>query len=303
MTEDDVWALIEQARADAGSSDVTNFEQPSRALTRRLRMLTPEQIIQFALISWDVAGKAYRWEFHAAAYLINGEVSDDSFRDFTDALIGLGRDAFTEVLSSPDALADHPHVQAIASGQAARWSLSWEAISYAAAQAYESASASMEASFWDALKGLPGAPPGKHGTTPEWDGRFTHADVAQIRERLPRLHTLLAEGGQKPAQGSQRRRPQEPDVDAGTPDAVDGRCPRCDVPLNSLTTSFTSRDQHGEFTQVRQVRRCRHCQAVLWRFEGSDEWTVANDNDSEVHSAATMLDAISGEPAPPEGEA
>ncbi|WP_412769018.1 DUF4240 domain-containing protein [Micromonospora zamorensis] len=47
----------------------------------------------------------------AAAYLIGGGCSDDSFIDFRAGVIALGREWYERVLVSPDGLADQPAVR------------------------------------------------------------------------------------------------------------------------------------------------------------------------------------------------
>ena len=59
----------------------------------------------------------YRWDVWAAAYLIGGGCSDDSFLDFGAGVIALGRDWYARVLASPHALADHPVIRRAAGAE------------------------------------------------------------------------------------------------------------------------------------------------------------------------------------------
>ena len=123
-----------------------------------------------------------------------GYISDDTFADFKAGLVGLGREAFEQVVADADALADHPMVQAIAAGQVDRFALAAEAILLAASYAFEQHSDGDADAFWEALEAQPDEPDGEEEPPAgeQWSGRFGSADdAAQIPLRLPRLLTVL----------------------------------------------------------------------------------------------------------------
>ncbi|MFH9352577.1 DUF4240 domain-containing protein [Kitasatospora sp. NPDC017646] len=53
-----------------------------------------------------------RWDVWAAAHLIGGGCSDDSFVGFRAGLIAFGRDWYERAADAPESLAEHPSVQA-----------------------------------------------------------------------------------------------------------------------------------------------------------------------------------------------
>ena len=186
------WALMERARIDASGD---NGAWPSgsavgAALADSLVQLSPERIVEFDHCYSQTASRAHQWEVCAAAFLVGNYVSDDSFSDFKAGLVGLGQDAFEQVVAEPDALADHPIVRLIAAGKADRFALAGEAIQFAASQAYERRTGDAD-EFWEALEAQPDTN-GEDTSGEAWSGRFGGPeDAAQIPLRLPRLHALF----------------------------------------------------------------------------------------------------------------
>ncbi|MEV7233888.1 DUF4240 domain-containing protein [Streptomyces sp. NPDC051020] len=78
----------------------------------------------------------YRWDVWAAAYLIGGGCSDDSFMDFRAGLIALGRDWYERAAACPDSLAEHPAVIAAAEAQEDE-AVFYEDVNYAASGAFK----------------------------------------------------------------------------------------------------------------------------------------------------------------------
>jgi hypothetical protein len=120
----------------------------------------------------------------AAAYLIGGGCSDDSFMDFRAGLIAQGRDWYHKAAASPDSLADHPAV----AGTAHRpWDnpLFYEEVNYSASYAYERISGDKHA-FHDAWNSReqPDRSPTNMGEEFDFD------DDQEMRRRLPRLSAL-----------------------------------------------------------------------------------------------------------------
>jgi hypothetical protein len=189
------WMLIEQARADASDDHGTwpSSGAIGAALTGRLVLLPPERIVEFHQSYLRTASRAHQWRVCASAFLIWNYISDDGFSDFKAGLVGLGHDAFEQVVADPDVLAGHPMVRAIAAGRVDRFALAGEAIQFAGPQAYERCTDDADA-FWEALDSQPAeAADGKNRPAEPWSGRFgSPEDAAHIPPRLPRLHAFFA---------------------------------------------------------------------------------------------------------------
>ena len=87
MDTDGFWDLIESARASAMEG------KPFHEMLVDLLTARTEQEILDYQEKFDEAHQALcRWDMWAAAYLIGGGCSDDSFMDFRAGLIAQGRD-------------------------------------------------------------------------------------------------------------------------------------------------------------------------------------------------------------------
>lgn len=191
------WALVERAREDVlrEGGDWPSGSVIGSAVAVRLAQLPVERIVAFYRCYERVAARAHQWGLCAAAYVIWGYISDDSFSDFKAGLIGLGREVFERAVADADALADHPMVQAIAAGQIDRFALAAEAIELAASRAFEEHTDDADA-FWAALETQPEEPGDKEEQPAgeQWSGGFGSADDAdQIPLRLPRMLALFPE--------------------------------------------------------------------------------------------------------------
>lgn len=111
MNKQEFWAVIEQARADAGSQGTETVTEHAAGL---LAMLPPEQIVAAAQVLGDLMADSYRGDLWAAAYQINGGCSDDGFEYFRGWLILQGREVFERTVADPDSLAEVPAVRAVA---------------------------------------------------------------------------------------------------------------------------------------------------------------------------------------------
>ena len=103
MTIDTFWGIIETARSHSGPE--LPFDQ---ALTRHLASLRENDNFEFKEVFDQVHSALYRWDVWAAAYLIGGGCSDDSFIDFRAGVIAQGREWYERTQASPDSLADNP---------------------------------------------------------------------------------------------------------------------------------------------------------------------------------------------------
>jgi hypothetical protein len=188
MDEDEFWTIIETARAASGRSTL------GEALGDVLIGLPPERVLDFEERFEALSDVVYRWDVWAAAYLIGGGCSDDSFMDFRAGLLGLGREWFERVAAAPDSLAGHPLV--LESGSAAELAelVFSEELSYAAMRAYERLSG-VDGSFYDAQAARGTRPSGgaerrAAARGPEMGEDFDFDDEAEMRQRLPRLAAL-----------------------------------------------------------------------------------------------------------------
>jgi hypothetical protein len=170
------WDLIEAARASAGPGRPFH-----RALTGLLAARTREEILQYQDRFDEMYLAVYRWDLWAAAYLIGGGCSDDSFMDFRAGLIAQGRDWYRRAAALPDSLADHPAVAA-AAGRPWDNPLFYEEAAYAASYAFERVTGDGQA-FWAAVG------PRSSGSA-DMGEDFDFDDDQEMRTRLPRLFAL-----------------------------------------------------------------------------------------------------------------
>lgn len=102
MTIDQYWDIVDRVhRASEGDMDAK-----CDLLGEELRKLPAAEVKSFSEHFDDCDDKAYSWELWAAAYLIGGGCSDDTFSDFRASLISTGRETFEQVVSNPETLAD-----------------------------------------------------------------------------------------------------------------------------------------------------------------------------------------------------
>jgi Protein of unknown function (DUF4240) len=179
MDTDGFWDVIEAARSSSGES--RPFHE---VLTDLLSARTEQEILDYQEKFDEVHGGLYRWDVWAAAYLIGGGCSDDSFIDFRAGLIAQGRDWYQKAADSPDSLAGHPAVTAAARRP---WDnpLFYERVNYAASHAFERVSGDDHA-FWDAL----GARDKRDHAPADMGENFDFDDEQEMRRRLPRLSAL-----------------------------------------------------------------------------------------------------------------
>lgn len=184
MDTNGFWDVIEAAQAPAGESKPFH-----EALADHLATRTEQEILDYQE-KFDEAHQAlYRWDVWAAAYLIGGGCSDDSFMDFRAGLIAQGRGWYQKAADSPDSLVGHP---AVATAARRPWDnpLFYEQVNYAASYAFERVSGDDHA-FWDALDSRE-----KCDRTPADMGEgFDFDDEQEMRRRLPRLSALCLGNG------------------------------------------------------------------------------------------------------------
>lgn len=178
MNKSEFWTLVDQAREASGTR-----ESPTTALIQKLASLSAEQILAFAYELEQETGSLYRWDVWAAAYLIGGGCSDDSFSDFRAGVVSLGRNWCERVRNNPDALAEHPVVlEAAPTGD---YVIFDEAFGYAAIDALGRRAAGAE-SYWDAYPAYRAARRADTEVAATMGEEFDFDDNAAMRERLPR---------------------------------------------------------------------------------------------------------------------
>ena len=125
MSAAEFWSLVEEIHSEAPY----DWEKKEALLTKRLQGLSTERLRGYGH-HWDAAMKeAYDWGLWAAAYVIHGGCSDDSFSDFRSTIIMLGQETFRRALRDPDSL--------LSAAKAAKGDLSHENFGYPVNRVWE----------------------------------------------------------------------------------------------------------------------------------------------------------------------
>lgn len=180
MHRDTFWQIIDAARAEAGDS-VTDPDAVAEAVVDRLAALTPDDIVGFQRVYDQLEDESYRWNLWAAAYVMLGGCSDDSFDYFRGWLVAQGRAVWEAALADPDSLAGLPDVLD-APGDC-------EEMLGAASSAYGRVTGDADA-FWAALKAADGSDGGDGPADDAMGEDFDFDDEEEMRRRLPRLTAL-----------------------------------------------------------------------------------------------------------------
>src|SRR5262245_12255316 len=101
------WQLIEHARKLSGKNTTYRVD----ALRELLIVLSPEDLQSFQTHYDEQIRRAFRWDLWGAAYLINGQYSDEGFRYFRDWLVSEGYRVFEAAVRWADSLADLPKIE------------------------------------------------------------------------------------------------------------------------------------------------------------------------------------------------
>ncbi|RQX17200.1 hypothetical protein DDE19_12305 [Micromonospora ureilytica] len=188
---DEFWAVVESAGAGLDGRYGDDGEAVAAALVTRLAATSPEGILEFQELFDQLHGALYRWDVWAAAYLIGGGCSDDSFIDFRAGVIALGREWYERVLASPDALADQPAVRQ-AAAEDDDGALFAESVNYVASEAYEQVTGGDDDAFYEAMKTRQHAAVGiDEAHEPDMGENFDFDNDDEMRRRLPRLAELF----------------------------------------------------------------------------------------------------------------
>ncbi|WP_431951498.1 DUF4240 domain-containing protein [Actinacidiphila sp. bgisy167] len=183
MDIDRFWSLIASARSTAATSG----EPFDEVLADLLTGLPAPEILAYAERFDALHDALYRWDVWAAAYLVGGGCSDDSFIDFRAGVIAQGRAWYERVAAAPDSLAGHPAVVAAARAGSDD-ALFHEEVDYVAAEAFERITGDRDAFYtaWAAHR------PGDARATaePDMGEDFDFDDPTEMHRRLPRLAGL-----------------------------------------------------------------------------------------------------------------
>ncbi|MFJ8825508.1 DUF4240 domain-containing protein [Streptomyces sp. NPDC102467] len=180
MDTDTFWQLIEKGRADDASLDA--------ALAELLAAHGKDEILAFDVRMDQLDTAIDRWDVWAAAYLIGGGCSDDSFMDFKAGLIALGRTWYERVVRCPDALAEHPDIHhALATG--VEEAVFYEEMGYVTATAWARVTGDRD-SFYPALEHYRAQHRADGEELHDMGDDFDFDDAHEMRRRLPRLAAL-----------------------------------------------------------------------------------------------------------------
>jgi len=99
-TREDFWKLI------ADANDAVNDLFIEEYLIGKLVQMTNRDITRFEEILGELMFESYRWDWWAAAEVMNGGCDDDSFEEFRAWVISQGQGVYQMALRNPDDLAD-----------------------------------------------------------------------------------------------------------------------------------------------------------------------------------------------------
>src|SRR5687768_8210947 len=102
VTIDQFWDIVDRVHLASGG----DMDTKCQLLQAELENLSLEEVLSVNHYFDDCEDKAYDWDLWAAAYIIGGGCSNDSFSDFCATLISMGRETFEKIVALPDSLAD-----------------------------------------------------------------------------------------------------------------------------------------------------------------------------------------------------
>ncbi|MEW2400058.1 DUF4240 domain-containing protein [Streptomyces sp. NPDC046862] len=179
------WDVIDAAHAETGETG----ELLDEVLVKQLAERPRQEILEYAERFDELHDALYRWDVWAAAYLIGGGCSDDSFMDFRAGVIALGCQWYQRVAADPDSLAAHPDVVQAANVRDRSEVLFYEDMNYAASGAFERITGDADA-FYEAWRSFRGADTESDNAV-DMGEDFDFDDDREMSRRLPRLATLF----------------------------------------------------------------------------------------------------------------
>jgi hypothetical protein len=163
------------------------------ALVDHMPTRTRQDIFQYQERFDEVHAAPYQWDVRAAAYLIAGVCSDDSFMDFRTGLRAQGRDWYQKAAASPDSLAAHPDVASTVHRPLDN-ALFYEEVNYAASDAFERVSGD-DHGLYDAWDRYSASRDQSDRSPADMGEDFDFDDAQQMRRRLPRPSALCLRNG------------------------------------------------------------------------------------------------------------
>jgi hypothetical protein len=100
METERFWQIIEVSKSKSNG----DYEKQQNELEKELLKLSGIEILEFDNKFRTLRGEIYSWDFWAAAYIINGGCSDDSFSDFRGWLIGQGKTIYNNAINDIETL-------------------------------------------------------------------------------------------------------------------------------------------------------------------------------------------------------
>ncbi|MFF7601887.1 DUF4240 domain-containing protein [Streptomyces mirabilis] len=185
MDIDRFWDVIESVRFAAAEAG----DPLDEGLVKQLANGTQQEVLEYAERFDELQDALYRWDVWAAAYLIGGGCSDDSFMDFRAGVIALGREWYERAAAAPDSLAGYPAVLQAVSARDRSEALFYEDVNYVAAGAFEQITGDAGA-FYEAWHIFRGAN-ARSDDTVDMGEDFNFDDDNEMRRRLPRLAQLF----------------------------------------------------------------------------------------------------------------
>ena len=151
------WRLVGEMRDRAETTDGVDDQVLTNCVVDVIAgRLTASELLAFDAVAGDLAGLADIPAMEAAMFLIEGYISDDSFMDFRDGLILLGRETFEAAIADPDSLAEHLQaapVKGSADGSGGCIPIAFESITSCVADAWVRVTGTEdEDEFWDAAR-------------------------------------------------------------------------------------------------------------------------------------------------------
>ncbi|MFD9007274.1 DUF4240 domain-containing protein [Streptomyces sp. NPDC059582] len=181
------WDNIEAAQAEAAAAG----ELFDEVLVEQLASTPRQEILEYAERFDALHDALYRWDVWAAAYLIGGGCSDDSFIDFRAGVIALGRQWYDRVNAAPDSLAAHPAVVRSANVRDRCEALFYEDVNYAPSRAFQRITGDADA-FYEAWREFRGTDAASINVT-DMGEDFDFDDANEMSRRLPGLAVLFLE--------------------------------------------------------------------------------------------------------------
>lgn len=106
MNKEEFWQTIESVNRMVPDG---NHEMVSKKMCEELVQYSPQDILDWYLISREYLHAAYRNDLWAASAALGARVSDDDFIDFRSWLISQGKNVYMDAMRDPDTLAMNPH--------------------------------------------------------------------------------------------------------------------------------------------------------------------------------------------------